>query len=63
MGVPPLWLELLTCISGVSFDQCFARGVTGEVDGIRVPNIHLDLKKNKRASGRPKDIADLEELE
>ena len=63
MGVPPLRLEILTSISGVEFDECFTRRVTGEVDGVPVPIISLDhLKINKRATGRPKDLADLEEL-
>ena len=64
MGVPPLRLEILTSISGVEFDDCYARRQLVDVDGCSVPVIHLDdLKRNKRASGRAKDLADLEELE
>jgi predicted nucleotidyltransferase len=64
MGVPPLRLEILTSISGVDFDECYARRELAEVDGILVPVIRLeDLKRNKRASGRLKDLADLEELQ
>ena len=63
MGVQPLRLEILTSISGVEFDECYARRETLEVDGCSVPVIHLeDLKRNKRASGRMKDLADLQEL-
>ena len=64
MGVPPLRLEILTSISGVDFEECYARRELAEVDGIRVPVIRLDdLKRNKLASGRLKDLADLEELQ
>jgi predicted nucleotidyltransferase len=64
MGMPPLRLEILTSISGVEFDECYARREIVDVDGCEVPVIHLvDLVRNKRASGRAKDLADLEELE
>ena len=64
MGMPPLRLEILTSISGVEFDECYARREIVDVDGCEVPVIHLvDLVRNKRASGRAKDLADLEALE
>jgi hypothetical protein len=64
MGVPPLRVEILTSISGVEFDQCFAVRETANLDGLAVPVIRLeDLINNKRASGRLKDLADVEELE
>ena len=54
----------LTSISGVEFADCFARGEESEVDGEVVPFIsYEDLKRNKRASGRAKDLADLDELD
>jgi hypothetical protein len=63
MGVPPLRLEILTSVSGVEFDACYARREMADMDGEAVPIIQLDdLKRNKRASGRLKDLADLEEL-
>jgi hypothetical protein len=64
MGVPPLRLEILTSISGVDFEECYARRELAEIEGILVPVIRLeDLKRNKRASGRFKDLADLDELQ
>jgi hypothetical protein len=64
MGVPPLRLEILTTISGVDFEECYGRRESAEIEGILVPVIRLeDLKRNKRASGRLKDLADLEELQ
>lgn len=63
MGVPPIRLELTTNISGVSFDECYASRVVAVLDGIRVSLISLaKLKKNKKASGRHKDLDDLEHL-
>jgi len=63
MGEAPLRIEILTSIDGVSFDDCAQRAETQSVDGTPVPVISLaDLKTNKRASGRAKDIDDLENL-
>lgn len=63
MGITPVCIELTTTISGVEFDECSERALTKEIDGIPVPLISLaDLRKNKQASGRGKDIVDLEHL-
>jgi predicted nucleotidyltransferase len=63
-GEPPLRIEILTTISGVSFDDCFARRARVKFDGLRVNVIGFDdLKKNKAASGRPKDLDDLQAFE
>ena len=63
MGIPPFKIEIITFIDGVTFDDCFKRKNLVEIDGCLVNLISLpDLKTNKRASGRPKDINDLENL-
>jgi len=63
MGVPPVKLEISTSISGVEFDACFEKRIVAELDGVEVNLIGLnDLKVNKKASGRSKDITDLENL-
>lgn len=62
MGVPPLRLELLTSISGLEFGECYAKRHTIDVGGIVLQMIDLGVKPNKRAAGRHKDLADLEEL-
>ncbi len=63
MGVPPLRIELTTNISGVRFDECYKNRVVAVIDGVRVNLISLPkLKKNKKASGRHKDLDDLEHL-
>jgi len=62
-GVPPFRIEIMTAIDGVQFDPCHARADTFDVDGLPVPVISLiDLKTNKRAAGRHKDLDDLENL-
>jgi hypothetical protein len=63
MGVPPVRIEIATTISGVDFDECYAQRVTTELDGVKTNLISLShLKKNKKASARHQDIADLEHL-
>lgn len=64
MGVPPVRIEILTSISGVSFDECHARGIEAEFDGTLVRLIaRQDLIRNKRSAGRAKDLNDLIHLE
>lgn len=63
MGMPPLRIEILQSISGVTFDACWPNRVTFEDGDISVPMISLqDLKANKRATGRSKDQLDVENL-
>jgi hypothetical protein len=63
MGVPPVRIELLTGVDGVEFRDCWSRRVDAEWDGTPLHLIALaDLKRNKRAAGRHKDLDDLEHL-
>lgn len=63
MGVPPLRIDLLTSVDGVEFEECFRRRVVDEIDGVQVNFISLeDLKINKRAAARHRDLNDLENL-
>lgn len=63
MGVAPNRIEIQTGIDGVIFSDCYPHAVTAELEGLPVPFISLaDLKTNKRASGRNKDLADLDHL-
>ncbi|MBN1318223.1 MAG: hypothetical protein JXA42_22270 [Anaerolineales bacterium] len=63
MGVPPVQLEIMTTISGVTFEECFKGRVVDVMDGVLVNLISLHhLKVNKKASGRHKDLDDLEHL-
>jgi hypothetical protein len=63
MGYPPMRLEITTSISGVEFEECYESRITDKLDGVDVNLIDLkNLRKNKKASGRAKDIADLDNL-
>jgi hypothetical protein len=64
MGRTPLRIEFLTTISGVEFADCWPHRVLTQLDGIPMTVISLeDLKANKKASGRPKDLLDFKKLE
>jgi predicted nucleotidyltransferase len=64
MGFPPMRLEITTSISGVEFDACYQTRIVDKIDGVEVNLIDLEsLIRNKAASGRTKDTADVEKLE
>lgn len=63
LGIPPMRLEILSSVSGLAFDDSLADAVRTDVDGVPVTVVSLaDLRRNKLAAGRPRDLADLEEL-
>jgi len=63
MGNSPLRIEILTTISGVNFAEAYPARVVDEIDGVAVSIISREhLNTNKRAAGRPKDLADLDNL-
>lgn len=63
MGVPPVRIDILTEVSGVEFCSCFARRERTVSSGTEINVISLeDLKANKRASGRSKDLGDVDNL-
>ena len=64
LGRVPSRIDLLTSISGVSTAEAFAGKISAILDGIPVFILGKDaLIRNKRAVGRPQDLADLAELE
>jgi hypothetical protein len=64
MGNPPMRIEVSTGISGVEFSKCYAKRIMDILDGVEVPIINLEnLKQNKKAAGRLKDLDDLENLQ
>ena len=63
MGFPPVRIEILTSISGVDFEECYAGKEMVQVGDMIVPVISLaSLRQNKAASGREKDLSDLANL-
>jgi hypothetical protein len=62
-GRRPLRIDLLTGPSGVEFEECYSRRVVDVLDGVELSIISLtDLRRNKLASGRDKDLIDLKKL-
>jgi len=63
LGYPPRRIDLLTSLAGVDFESCYPERITVFIDGVNVDFIDLaNLKKNKLATGRHQDLADLENL-
>lgn len=64
IGVPPLRIDIITSIDGVTFAEAWGEHDTKDYDGMPVPVINLrHLLANKRSTGRPKDLGDADELE
>ena len=63
LGVPPVRIDIITSITGVSWKNAFSNRVEGSYGDIGIYYIgRQELIANKRAVGRKKDIADLEAL-
>lgn len=63
LGYAPNRIDILSSVDGVDFPNCYSRRVHIQIDGVDVDFISLsDLKKNKLASGRLQDLADLDSL-
>ena len=64
LGQPPSRIDLLTSVTGLEFEDCYASKVHINIQGSEVDFIDLaNFKKNKKALGRHQDLADLENLE
>ena len=64
LGQPPLRVDILTSIEGVTFEEAWPNRQIGEFLGRQVPFVgRQDLIRNKRAAGRPIDLLDAEQLE
>lgn len=63
IGLPPRRIDILNRADGITFDEALAGGEAFELSGKRIPVIGLEaLLKNKRAAGRPQDLADVAAL-
>ena len=64
IGVAPRRIDIITGASGLRFEDAFAHSIEIDIAGIPVRVLLLDdLIRNKRASGRTQDLADVEALE
>lgn len=62
-GIPPFRIDILTGVSGVTFDDAWPNRIQADFEGVRVPVLgRAELIRNKLASGRKKDLADIESL-
>ena len=64
IGVAPRRIDIITAASGIHFEDAYGRSLAVNIEGIEVhiPSIE-DLIRNKRTTGRTKDLADAEALE
>jgi hypothetical protein len=63
IGLPPRRIDVLTGVTGLEFDEAWAGRVLHRVGELDVPFLGREaLVRNKRASGRFKDLGDLEAL-
>ncbi len=64
LGYPPNRIDILTTLKDLKFEDCYKARVEVEIQGLHIDFIDIEnLRKNKRATGRPQDIADAENLE
>lgn len=64
LGYPPNRIDILTALTEVKFEDCYKERTEIHIQGIKINFINLEnLKQNKRATGRPQDLADAENLE
>ena len=63
VGLPPRRIDLMTGLSGVEFQDAWESRIEVEIDGMQIPFLGLEaLRRNKRATGRDKDLLDLQLL-
>jgi hypothetical protein len=63
-GLPPNRIDVLTGVTGLSFERAWPNRIEDELEGVRVPVLGIaDLIENKRATGRDRDRADVQGLE
>ncbi|MGE5234458.1 MAG: DUF6036 family nucleotidyltransferase [Acidobacteriota bacterium] len=64
IGVAPARIDILTGITGVEFDSAWEKRVLHDVAGMTLPFLgREDLVRNKLATGRPQDLADVARLD
>jgi hypothetical protein len=64
LGYAPNRIDIITTLPGITFNECYEKRLLVEIDEVKVNFIDRDnLRKNKKATGRLQDLADLEKLE
>lgn len=63
IGLPPSRIDIMTTVTGLDFDAAWPNRITAKIGDVPVPVLGLaDMRTAKRAAGRLKDLADLQEL-
>lgn len=63
IGLPPSRIDIMTSVTGLEFDAAWPNRIMATFGDVAAPVLGLDdMRKAKRAAGRLKDLADLEEL-
>lgn len=64
IGLPPRRIDILTSLTALEFQPCWESSVPGDLGGVTCRILgREELMRNKRALGRPRDLADLADLE
>lgn len=64
LGYPPLRIDILNSLSGLTFQEAYSNRINTQINGITIWVIGLkEFHKNKLATGRKKDLGDIELLE
>ncbi len=64
IGIVPRRIDIMTSVTGISFDEAWPKRVIVPIEGVDVTVIgRYELLRNKKAVGRPRDDADVAELE
>jgi hypothetical protein len=64
IGVEPIRIDVINSIEGIGFDEAWPERAEGQFFGLSVPALGREgLLRNKRAAGRPQDLADVDWLE
>jgi hypothetical protein len=62
-GLPPSAIDIMVSLKGLDFKECYKRATFFDEDGLQIRTLYIsDLIEAKKASGRPKDLNDLENL-
>lgn len=63
LGMPPNRIDLITDLDGITFEEAYKQKISDQIDGVPIEIIDLQsLLKNKKSTGRTKDLLDFEEL-
>lgn len=64
IGIPPVRIDITTKVDGVGFEEAYPHRMELDIENLKLPiTSREDLIRNKKASGRPQDLVDVEMLQ